>query len=190
MYTRISIQLIKHRAYDRALALLQNVLSIRESILGRDHADTAATHNDIGWALEGKEQLDLALAHYDKSQDIREKVLGEGHLALAWTYHNTGSLLSGEIGLILQAQGDMEAALESFEAALSIQETLHGKDYPNRAVLHANMASVMLDQGNTEMALSELETALSIWEPIYGKQHYYSQKLRKNIRKAQKSSSH
>lgn len=221
MYTRIGIQLVKHRAYDRALCLFHKVLLIRESILGKEHADTAATHNDIGWALEGKGQFDQALEHYNTSQVVREKVLGEGHLALAWTYHNIGTLLSrrgegqqglvlhqkalsirlahlgrdhedtfvsyNQIGLILQAQGDSEAALESFETALSIQETLHGKDYPDRAVLYANMASVLLDQRNTELALEKLEAAVSIWEPVYGKQHYYSKKLRKKIRSAQKA---
>jgi tetratricopeptide (TPR) repeat protein len=100
---------------------------------------------------------------YKRVLDIREKTLGPDHPHTAESLNN--------LGVLLQAQGDLTAARPLFERALSIKENVFGRDHPNTAESLNNLAGLLRALGNITGARPIFERALEIREKMLGPEH-------------------
>ncbi|MDE6784003.1 MAG: tetratricopeptide repeat protein, partial [Ruminococcus sp.] len=65
--------------YDKALEYYEKALKICESVLGKEHPNTATTYNNIAVVYQDKGEYDKALEYYEKALKICESVLGKTH---------------------------------------------------------------------------------------------------------------
>jgi eukaryotic-like serine/threonine-protein kinase len=149
--------------YEEALAEHRHALSIRERVLGPDHAEVAQSHNSIGIVLDDEGKYDEALAEYRRALAMRERILGAEHPDVAGSHNN--------IGLALGRQGKYEEALAEHRRALAIRETVLGPDHPDVAASYNNIGLVLEDQGKYAQALAEFQRALAIREKALGPDH-------------------
>ena len=149
--------------YNKALEYYGKALEIRESKLGKDHPDTAATYNNIALVYDNKGDYDKALEYYGKALEIRESKLGEDHPYTAATYNN--------IAEAYRAKGDYDKAMEYYGKALKIKESKLGKDHPDTATTYNNIAAVHYAKGDYDKALEYYGKALEIYKSKLGKDH-------------------
>jgi tetratricopeptide (TPR) repeat protein len=99
-------------------------LTIRQTILGNNHPDTAKSYNNLALVLDEKGDYDGALEEYEKSLAIIESVFGTNHPITATVYDN--------IGRVLRAKGDYDGALGQFGKAMAVCESVLGKNHRDR----------------------------------------------------------
>jgi len=149
--------------YTQALEWYCKALPIRESVLGKNHPDTASTYNNIALVYNHLGDYPKALDWYFKALPVRESVLRKNHPDTATTYNN--------IALVYDNLGDYPKALEWHFKALPICESVLGKNHPDTAVTYNNIASVYDNLGDYQKALEWYGKALPIRESVLGKNH-------------------
>jgi len=149
--------------YSKAMEYYVKALEIKESKLGKDHPDTAATYCGIALVYNNMGDYDKALKYYEKALEISESKLGKDHPETATTYNN--------IALVYNAMGDYDKALEYYGKALEISESKLGKDHPETATTYNNIALVYKAKGDYDKALEYYGKALEIKESKLGKDH-------------------
>jgi len=108
-----------------------------------------------GKYAQAEEQLMRALA-------IRQKYLKENNEWIAASYNDLG---------LVYSQIDNDKALEFYEKALAIYETLHGKDHPKIAIAKTNIGFIYRKLELYGDATNNFESALKTWEKIYPQAH-------------------
>jgi len=149
--------------YPKALEWFQKALTIRETVLGKEHPSTATTYNNIAGVYYIQGDYPKALEWFQKALTIMEKVLGKEHPDTATTYNN--------IAVVYSNQGDYSKALEWYQKALTIREKVLEKEHPYTATTCHNIARVYDSQGDYPKALEWFQKALTIQEKILGKEH-------------------
>jgi tetratricopeptide (TPR) repeat protein len=81
------------------------------------------------------------------------------------------ALIVSYLGLVSQAQGDLDQARTHFERALATYESNYGPDHPDVATTLNNLAIVLRTQGDLAGARPLLERALAIREARLGPDH-------------------
>ncbi|WP_224245970.1 tetratricopeptide repeat protein [Hyalangium gracile] len=81
------------------------------------------------------------------------------------------SALLNNLGSVLEAREDYQAALEHYQQAIAVSEKALGKDNPDMAVPLNNMGTLFFAQGKHPEALSYLRRSLEISEKALGKDH-------------------
>jgi tetratricopeptide (TPR) repeat protein len=79
--------------YDEALGIFQDVLNIRERVLGTEHLDTLRTRNNMALILDTQGKHDEALGIYQEIFNIKERVLGGEHPDTLLTRENMALVL-------------------------------------------------------------------------------------------------
>ncbi len=149
--------------YIQAEPLLKRALSMREQVLGDEHADTASTLNQLAWlyALHGNYQqaeglLQPALANL-------ERVLGLEHPELATTLDM--------LALAYLYEGKYAEAEPLLQRALSIREQALGKNHPLVAESLNDLALLYYYQGKYAQAEPLFQQALALYESTRGPEH-------------------
>lgn len=78
--------------YASALEWYQKALRIRESVLGKDHPDTATTYNNIAGVYYAQGDYASALEWYSKALHVNESILGQNHPDTVTTYNNIATV--------------------------------------------------------------------------------------------------
>ena len=149
--------------YTQALDWYCKALPIHESVLGKNHPDTASTYNNIASVYDNLGDYPKALEWHFKALPIRESLLGENHPATATTYNNIAS--------VYNSLGDYPKALEWHFKALHVCESALGGNHPNTAATYNNIASVYDNLGDYPKALEWHFKALPIRESALGENH-------------------
>jgi len=149
--------------YDKALEYGFKELQIRETVLGKEHQDTAGCCDRLGLVYHQKGDYTAALEYHLKALRIYETVSGKDHQDTAICYEN--------IGAVYYHKGDYTAALEYLFKALPILESFLGKEHRNTATCYNNIGSVYADKGNYTAALDYYFKAMKIREIVLGKEH-------------------
>ena len=131
--------------YNKALEYYGKALEIKESKLGKDHTDTAATYNNIAGVYDANGDYDKALEYYGKALKIVESKLGKDHPDTATTYNN--------IALVYKAKGDYDKALEYFLKALRIW-LQRDVNHPNAQTIFKNL-TICYQAANMEKDFGE-----------------------------------
>jgi tetratricopeptide (TPR) repeat protein len=83
--------------------------------------------------------------------------------------------------LLLQAQGDYEAAQPLYQRALDIREQALGPKHPDTATSLNNLAGLLQAQGDYEAAQPLYQRALDILEARLGPDHPHTRIVRGNL---------
>ena len=95
---------------------------IRKKIFGEEHADVAASYNNLGIVYQDLGQYNEAKEYYEKALIIKKKIFGEEHAAVATSYNNLGS--------VSQDLGQYNEAKEHYEKALIIGKRFSARNMP------------------------------------------------------------
>ena len=119
-----------------------------------------------------RERLVLA-EDVSRSVNVRIKEMLEvgGWMEMDETFLQSISNLLNNMGLVYNAQGDYEKALEYYGKALEISERTLGNDHPDTATTYNNMGLAYQAQGEYEKALEYYGTALEVSERVLGSDH-------------------
>jgi tetratricopeptide (TPR) repeat protein len=128
----------------------------------------AAAHNNLGYALHDKGDLDgaiaafrkairlkkdYAMAHYNLGNALREK--GELHAAIA-EYKKAKGYAKAHccLGIALQIKGDIDGAIAEFREAIRLK--------PNLAEAYYNLGNALRDKGDLHAAIAEFKRAIRL----------------------------
>jgi tetratricopeptide (TPR) repeat protein len=127
---------------DAALVEFQKCLTIRESILGKDHRDTGKTYCFVAHALREKRDYDEAVGQYRRALRVLVTLLGKDH--------NHSKDVVSCIDDVLRAKG-----LNDQEASQYLTTLLFSLESKNRG-------DQALEEGNTDVAIGEYRKALQV----------------------------
>jgi len=149
--------------YAEAEKWLLDSKSIRETVLGKDHPDYAASLNSLA-------SLSMEMGNYEKaerlfleSKTIREKALGKEHPDYAASLHN--------LGFLYRNMGEFEKSESLNLEAKAIREKVLGKKHPDYAKSLNNLAILYSDMGDYEKAELYFLESKNIKEKALGKEH-------------------
>ena len=164
---------------EEALASYRRSLEIAREVAERDASPSAHQiaiwqgHVDVGWLLLEIGKLDEAMDHFQTGLGVLERLLElrPDHAGHADWRNNRSSTLA-YVGLVQQGQGQFEAALASFEAALAEAVAVTEVDPSNTRwqfdvlLHHGHIAFILLEQGDLEGALRSYRSSLEINERL------------------------
>jgi tetratricopeptide (TPR) repeat protein len=149
----------------QAEPLLERALSLREQVLGAEHAEAARTLNELAFLYEdlGKYEqverlLEPALARF-------ERVLGPTHPVIAMTLNRLAAAYLFE--------GKYAQAEPLLERALVIGEQTLGPEHPDVQEILQSLANLYHYQGKYAQAEPLYQQALAIIKQVLGSEHPY-----------------
>ena len=146
---------------DAAQARYEKTLALAEEKLGRDHAGTMTTLNQLATVYRERGRLDDARKAYERVVESRERLLGKDHPDVASALSN--------VGIVYREQAKYDEAMKVYERALAISKAAYGPEHPEVANVTSNIASVYADRGDLATAVDYERQALAMREHIYGK---------------------
>lgn len=149
--------------YAEAVTLLEQVIPIKERVLGHDDPSVATSLCVLGTLLELQGRLVDSEELYRRALEIGEAKLGKDHPYVAAWLNNLASLL--------QYQGKLIEAEPLYRRALEIAEAKLGNDNPEVARVANSLAGLLQAQGKLKEAESLFRRALEIDEAKLGKDH-------------------
>ena len=161
----------KMACYDRALELYNRILVLKKSMLGENHAKTAATYQSIGLVQSKQGHFDSALLNLKKTLEIQEAVFGSYHPEVATTRSHLGHviLLKGdEDG---DAIGKEDGALQQHRHSLAIREKTHGSNHVDVAASYQSIGLSLGQLGDFDGALAAYRKALEILQSALNPNH-------------------
>jgi tetratricopeptide (TPR) repeat protein len=176
---QISEELAGQYSDQNALRLEDREQKIRdlEELLGEYRSLPAEKHN-LRIEDEIKDRLAnlyYITARYQESEKLRLDLLNG---AIQQRNNEEIARLCNELGLIYNAQGRYEKAIEKFEEALRIDEESRRHEHPDYATHLSNLANVYREQGRYDEAIEKYEKAMRIDEKTIGREHpNYAQSL-------------
>jgi CHAT domain-containing protein/lipopolysaccharide biosynthesis regulator YciM len=159
--------------YAAAEPLYQRALTIREKILGPEHADVAQLLNNLAALYQTKGDYAAAEPLYQRALKIREKVLGPEHADVAQSLNN--------LALLYQTEGDYARAEPLYQRTLAISEKALGLEHPYVAQTYNNLAALYQAKGDYARAESFYQKALTISEKVLESDHPYIAQLVNNL---------
>ncbi len=166
-----------------ALVCILGILSVRQTWLWSDPAvqweatlkvnkTSPAVHNNYGWVLLERGQLDKSLAHFEKAAELAPHMVAP-YQNMGRIYYKMGDRSSASemfkkarklgskstyprimIGYILREEGKHDEAIDYF--------TREVKADPSSALLRAELALSYYSAGRVEEALAELDRAIKV----------------------------
>jgi serine/threonine protein kinase/tetratricopeptide (TPR) repeat protein len=138
--------------YDKAERWLTSALTIRETLLGREHEEVGETLASLGTlALFWKNDPNTADALLREALMIQRGLLGEEHLDVAESL--------GKLALVQTVVGDHEEAARLAREALEIERKVTGKERPTTL---ASLATLEHYTGDYEASEAHFREALEI----------------------------
>ncbi len=162
LYTQ-SVALRRSAKYDEALLSGTRALSMRQELLGPEHADVATALNNLGVIHNLKGEQDKSEAFNQQALAIRMKVLGPDHPHVAYSLNN--------LAVIQSRRGKYREARLLYQRALEIKEKSQGPEHPDVATSVHNLASAYFDMGDFLKAEQLQQRALQIREKVFGPHH-------------------
>lgn len=188
---------------ESALAEFRKCLTIRETILGKDHRDTGKTYCFVGHALREKRDYDEAVGQYRSALRILVALLGKDHNHTkdvisciddvlkakglsdsdAAEFRTTllNSMEHKRNGDALVEEGDYDKAIDEYKRALVIEGIPEGKHHPDTGDIYGQIANSMARQGELKKACIEYGNALAIYAVTLGGDHPDTQETLKAI---------
>ena len=149
--------------YGRALALSEDTLAIRESVLGPNHPDTVIALTNLAYAYWRLGRHSEALPLEQRALEIAEAALGPSHPDTARRLDN--------LAVTYCELGRPDEALPLQQRALQITETALGPNHPDTAIYLDNLAGTYRELGRPDEALPLQQRALQITETTLGPSH-------------------
>jgi serine/threonine-protein kinase len=149
--------------YDSATARLDEALSLRERVFGRDHLEFATALHQRGMLHLDRGELKEAGSAFRAAARIRRARLGPESAELGKTLI--------DIGIVLTRQAQMDSALVPLRSAAAILERAHGPMHADVALAFNSLAVAQAQLGHFDAADSLLQRVLAIREQEFGPAH-------------------
>ena len=149
--------------YDKAKALHEEALGIKERELGSEHPDVASSLNNVAGVHFSTGAYEQARTMYARALEVWEQTLGPEHPEVAMTLAN--------LALTHHVMGEHATAKTLHGRALAIRETSLGPTHPRVAASLASLADTHYSTGDYETARELHERALAIREDSLGSEH-------------------
>jgi CHAT domain-containing protein/tetratricopeptide (TPR) repeat protein len=146
-----------------SLEMAWEAVAIRETALGPDHPDVAASLIDLGRLLHEAGDYAAAKPVLERAVSIWERALGPDHPNVARSLNTLANLL--------RQIGDFAGARLLYERTVGIWERTVGPEDPSVATALNNLAIVIDDFGDYVDAKPLYDRALAIWEKANGPEH-------------------
>ena len=154
---------------------LQEAIDLRESVLGENHPDVAASLRSLartrsshfgGIPMDRREEI-LGLLH--RAREINEVAYGPSHPEVGEDWASIGDLTLER--LLREDPRDFEGAIDATEKALAIFEEAYGENSPRVAKILYRLAGLKrAGENDFDEALALYERSSSIYEAAYGPQ--------------------
>ncbi len=138
---------------DDAIATHRRVLAIRERAYGERSVQVAQTLDNLGVALRAAERLPEARESIARARAIRAAIREADHPDQA------ASMLQFAEQLV--AEGDPDAALVEYDAAVDLRERALGRDHPLTLIAVSARARLREDRGDHRAAIADYERILA-----------------------------
>ena len=149
--------------YADATSFLEQALTMREQVLGKEHLDVAQSLNNLAEHYRYQARYADAEPLYQRALAIRQQELGFEHPDVATSLNN---LARPYHHLVQYAE-----AKSLYEQALAIRKRVLGSKHPDVADTLNDLALLYYDQGEYIQAKQLYEQALSIREQVLGLKH-------------------
>jgi len=146
---------------------LRKALELRESALGSDHPQVAATCIHLGAVYRNSGDFEKSLEYMLQAVEIQKKTLGEEHPVVASTYNN--------IGALHYQSNDFARAIREYEKALSIHLENSGELHVDTAGTYHNLGVAWKHLGDFNTAQEYLQKALHVRQQNYAQQQKASE---------------
>jgi CHAT domain-containing protein/Tfp pilus assembly protein PilF len=157
------LELNRQTKYEEAISLAQRVLTIRERVLGEEHAQVAAALNNLAEMYKNRGDYQTASKYHERALKIKQRVLGENNLSTATSYLNLAE--------VYREMGKFEQAEPLYKRAVTIYQSRLGEDDPALAQALNNLALLYDLMGNYPGSESLYLQALAIREKSLGIDH-------------------
>ncbi|KAM0182352.1 hypothetical protein ACHAPF_001242 [Botrytis cinerea] len=147
----------------KAVALLEQVVKIRETIQAEDHPDRLASQHTLAGAYEANGQIKEAVALLEQVVKIEETTLTEDHPSRLASQHT----LAG----VYRANGQIKEAVALLEQVVKIRETIQTEDHPDRLASQHELAGAYEANGQIKEAVALLEQVVKIEEITLTEDH-------------------
>jgi tetratricopeptide (TPR) repeat protein len=148
---------------DEAFIANDQVLAIRNKILGPDHPNTLTSLSWKAGILQSQGKLQEALILRNEVLESRKRVLGNEH-------NDTVAAMTHK-ALILKEMKQFDDALKIFEEIMTISERILSQNHPTFAARLENKALCLQEMGRPAEALPLYDKTLQIWRKVYGDFH-------------------
>ena len=167
--------LSKYGKYKEALDIAFQNLELSERVFGKEHQNTATSHDKIGLAYYGLKKYEKALEFYTKALTIYKNIYRGEHYSIANSYNNIGSTYH------CLGKDNYKNALEFYTKALGICKNIYGEEHSDTACSYNNIGSIYHCLGNYEKALEFHTKALTISKKVLGEEHQITAMLYVNV---------
>ncbi|HWB73947.1 MAG TPA: serine/threonine-protein kinase [Nannocystaceae bacterium] len=141
--------------YDEAIRGMEEVLALREAVLGPVHPDVAITLHNLATMRMMLDDRPAAKAAYERAIAIRVDTLGPDHPDLADSVDG--------LGVVVLELGDPNAAREYLDRALAIRVAAFGPDHRKVAISLSSLGNAQEQSGDLRGAAESYERALAIF---------------------------
>ena len=149
--------------YVTAGGLHAESLAIRRKLLGNEHADVAASLNQLGQALVAQGKVAEAEPVVREALGMRRRRWGNEHVEVAESLNS--------LGVVLSNQRKPAQAIVVHRDALAIREKFLGTEHLMVAESLNNLASSLQDEGKLSEAQSIYQRALTTSRKLVGDAH-------------------
>jgi tetratricopeptide (TPR) repeat protein len=165
--------LTKQGNFPEAETLCRTALIHRKEVLGKQHPDSMASLNSLGWLLLNRGDLDGGLDNFKQALELGEQIYPvdkypQGHF-------NRAASLNG-LGAVLYYRGDYDAALDYFQKSLAMWERLYPTDqYPlGHPLLAKGLTNLglVLEARHDPDAVVYARKSLAMWRRLYPADQY------------------
>ena len=151
----------------------RQALQMRQDTLGGEHADVAASMDELAELLNEKAEVEEAERLSREALAMKRRLLGDESVEVA------DSL--GNLGIILKSQGRYEAAEAHLRESLAMRRKLLGDKSADVATGLNNLAAVLDDRGDLEGAERMYRESLAISQLAFGDAHPNVAAVRNNL---------
>jgi len=149
--------------YLDGINMAKRALALRETALGNEHPDVAASLQTLGTLYYGAGRYDLSESADQRALTICEKVLGPDH-------PDTGKALTN-LGRLYVHTGAHSKAAPLLQRALAISEKSLGEEHINTSKALVALANLYVQTAAYERAEPMYKRALTIREHLFGAEH-------------------
>jgi tetratricopeptide (TPR) repeat protein len=156
LLNRVGYYLWQRGEYQQVEQLHQRALTIREEVLGPEHANTSTSLAHLAFFYNNQGQYEQAEQLYQRIQAIDKKVYEPDHPEVVIHLNNLAGLYDD--------QGKYELAEPLLQRALAIRERVLGDEHPLTTTTLNNLATLYQAQGKYELAEPLFQRAQAIRE--------------------------
>lgn len=150
--------------YQKSDSLFNVVLQIRREYYEGDHPDIANTLHSIGWINFQMKNYSRANKMLSEAIAMRIRLFGSGpHYDVAWSKNN--------LGLVKQAEGNLEEAESLFNQALEMRKAVLPAGHPHIAQSLGNLGSLYFYRKDYEKSAKVFNEVLDIQRRGLGDHH-------------------